>query len=1418
MSEEIRSGTANQSINPYVGPRTFAEDEQRFFFGRAKEIRILEGQVLARRASLFFAPSGAGKSSLLYAGLIPALTTPQEVGRGPRKRAYQKMQVLPVLTVGSGAPIPPGQSITNIYMYHALLRLFPDADPTWLVDLTLADVLDLFVAKPDGAVRSTAPSSSLSALLIFDQFEELFTHHVQRWPEREDFFRQVTAALEAYPLLHILFTMREDYLAELTPYLILLPEQLYHRFRLERLRRDAALQAVIEPAHVANPSRRYATDVAEALVDNLGRTQHKSRRLETREHSAGTAANSNANEDDDLYLSEYIEPVHLQIVCRELWDKLPSDQAVIQMADMQAFGDVDQALTQFYESTITKVLAETRVNEQQLRSWFNEQLITPAQTRGLVYRGERETAGLPNAAVDLLSAAWLIRADRRGSDLWYELAHDRLVEPVWASNFTWFNTKLSMLQRQAALWVKENRAEGLLLRGAILRDAEQWAADHAHELNNDEREFLEKCRTARRAAEVERRMFVTVAILAFSAVTAAIFAFIFLDLARKNEVEAITERDRAQTNESLWWASQSLIQLDIDPVTSLTLATVALPAADSARPYVPEAQLALVQAVRSSLERRYLRVSTTPLTPRKVAMPRRQAPDALALVAGDAIRTLNLTMTELITIATEITPVDEIRWINDNSTFITYNNRGQVVRLWSNNAVIARHVFAEPVACLAVQPMGEQIAICSGATLWLWDGSDTPFALVTNTPFSQSLLDARWSPDGQWLAAWDGDNTLAIWEQATAQIILRRQQAHRAMLRDAAWIYDATDRPRLVTVDLDRQLIIWPTATTQTEQVFPMPSQIDGIMPVDEHRFLTWGVRDATRLWTTAGEETRYGEPADRVADLRIAPNRAEFLTLSDDSTARLWPLATTPNLTTTQVITKPLAHFRGHTKQILAVAWHPTGAYLATAASDGTAIVWDRTAGAALTLMRGHETLDSLFDRIDIFGLYWSDSRHLVTYSEDGTFRKWVAFDEWDQPIRCQRRPSQSWPVCINGTQIVPVTDEGSERVVAAQWVTPSTLGIIDSAGNVRLVTPATATVTSLLQPALPCGKASWHPRGPFILFYSNFISCNEPMPAQIYTITGTGYATTTAPVKYAAWVNEQLLIQQANDQLLLYNTPALTEVVAVATVTETVTSVALSDDAQLAVGFYNGEVVVWDLNNQELRQPIARHLPENPRATGFVESLTWHNENNELLILYNDTVTLWRIDEDVVRFSEDFANLTDAILAPATHWLAVADDRIISVYDVETHERLWVNNDAGNRVQGVRWVQGVPWSQQQDATVNGADEAAPARLLLLTWDGAGVTRLWDWETQRLIDLMPGAFGASGSANVAAISPNGQIIAVGMENSMVQFWRIWHREPEALYTTACGLITRSLTDSQLGEFSVPAERMAHCYAAVGHR
>jgi hypothetical protein len=77
--------------NPYPGPRPFTSEKYHIFAGRDHEISELSSLIISHPAVLLYAQSGAGKTSLLHAGLAPTLN---EKG----------VKLLPVARVG--IPVP----------------------------------------------------------------------------------------------------------------------------------------------------------------------------------------------------------------------------------------------------------------------------------------------------------------------------------------------------------------------------------------------------------------------------------------------------------------------------------------------------------------------------------------------------------------------------------------------------------------------------------------------------------------------------------------------------------------------------------------------------------------------------------------------------------------------------------------------------------------------------------------------------------------------------------------------------------------------------------------------------------------------------------------------------------------------------------------------------------------------------------------------------------------------------------------------------------------------------------------------------------------------------------------------------------------------------------------------------------------
>jgi murein DD-endopeptidase MepM/ murein hydrolase activator NlpD/uncharacterized protein YraI len=494
--------------NPYVGPRTYTRADRNLFFGREREARDLLARVISERLVLFYAQSGAGKSSLLNTSLIPGL---QESG----------FAVLPIGRVSGELPAGVAD-VKNIYLFNLLSRLDQgNAHPAQLAELNLTDFLTHLVsedgehyvydaqavAPSDASSAASATSSAFPYVLIIDQFEEIITTHPARWPDREEFFRQLNQAMQADPNLWVVLTLREDYVAAIEPFAGLMADRMRARFYMQRMGEQAALEAVEKPAALGQ--RPFAPGVAQKLVDNLRQIRVQS--------------------EQSTQLGQYIEPVQLQVVCYQLWENLggtvgseqsplptphsplstlssPITPTYITAGDLDAAGDVDSALAFFYESAIATVFkrAPDEVSERALRNWFSHKLITEAGTRGTVYRGASESAELPNAVVDLLASQFLLRTELRAGGAWVELVHDRFVEPILQSNRAWLQRQ-SPLLRAAQEWDHNERDPARLLSPQQVELARSEAQGIADPLVADFLAASERAAQALAEQEVARR-------------------------------------------------------------------------------------------------------------------------------------------------------------------------------------------------------------------------------------------------------------------------------------------------------------------------------------------------------------------------------------------------------------------------------------------------------------------------------------------------------------------------------------------------------------------------------------------------------------------------------------------------------------------------------------------------------------------------------------------------------------------------------------------------------------------------------------------------------------------------------------------------------------------------------------------------
>jgi len=400
--------------NPYIGPRPFQREEKRLFFGRDKDADKLLSMIIDNKIVILYAQSGAGKTSLINACMLDLLEE-------------EEFKVLKIEKIGDdiGRKFNP----QNIFLFNTLTHL-----------------------NLKGSVHQELEKEDLSAfikhnykdlienpfVIIFDQFEEIFTAHRDRWQDREGFFYEIEKLCENYPTSRIVFTMREDYIGYFDSFDHIWNVRPYY-FRLDLLNKDGALSAIKNPAKFKK--RKYDKDVAETIVQELLRSKFQDQEGQTK-----------------IIEGEFVEPVQLQIVCQKLWDSLNPHEEVITKDHLEVIGGVEKVLEDFYEAALHKALKEYPDKEQKLRNWIGKRLITPIETRGTVLYDKTEIGEIHGSMIESLRNSYLIRFEKRAGANWISLSHDRFIDPIIQSNQQW---QLKTQQKKARKF--KNLFYGLLI-------------------------------------------------------------------------------------------------------------------------------------------------------------------------------------------------------------------------------------------------------------------------------------------------------------------------------------------------------------------------------------------------------------------------------------------------------------------------------------------------------------------------------------------------------------------------------------------------------------------------------------------------------------------------------------------------------------------------------------------------------------------------------------------------------------------------------------------------------------------------------------------------------------------------------------------------------------------------------------------
>ena len=424
-----------EDLHPYPGLTSFTEEDAEYFFGREAEVEQMWRKLEQPHMLALIGPSGAGKSSFLRAGLIPS-----------------------ALPGWSCAVCTPGNT--------PVLSLGRALSPVMAGD---TDVFEQLLAfdDPDVAVEVVARwrRKHGHALLVVDQFEELFT---QNAPEVQQRFSDLLARIAIEGDVHVLLSMRDDFLFRCSDQLALAP--LFSELTPLRTPEGEALRrALVQPAMKCG--YRFEDD---GVVDEmLGEVEGERGAL----------------------------PL-LAFAMSRLWEKRDRENGLLTRQAYHDIGGVGGALARHAEATIDRIGADRLPIVREL---FRN-LVTAEGTRAVrewnellsIFSDSRRESQPEEVLRQLIDARMLTSYEVREEDeeptRRVEIIHESLLAN-WPRLVRWQTQDADAAQlrdqlRQAArTWEEHDRSDDMLWTGSAYREFASWRERYPGGLTDTEEAF-----------------------------------------------------------------------------------------------------------------------------------------------------------------------------------------------------------------------------------------------------------------------------------------------------------------------------------------------------------------------------------------------------------------------------------------------------------------------------------------------------------------------------------------------------------------------------------------------------------------------------------------------------------------------------------------------------------------------------------------------------------------------------------------------------------------------------------------------------------------------------------------------------------------------------------------------------------------
>ncbi|MGZ8765440.1 MAG: WD40 repeat domain-containing protein, partial [Acidimicrobiia bacterium] len=986
---------------PYKGLAAFQPEDASLFFGREAFVDELVGRLRTARKLVIGGPSGSGKSSLLRAGLIPAV----ESGALP---GSQNWRVL-LFTPGPDALAE---------LHHQIVTFAPDGSVPSVAEL-----------RSDPRSVRAAARAEPGVLLAIDQFEELFTLNPSGDAEC---FVAVLAELVDPPRsqVRVAISLRADFYgaSALHPWLARCISD--NQVLVGPMQRAELRRAIEGPAH--RVGLRLEPGLVDAILDEEGAepgslplVAHALMETWLRRRgslltldgfrAAGGVAGALAQRADELYETKFSDDE--QIAARRLLLRL--------------------------------VNAGDGVPDTRRRITWDELGADDATRR----------------AVDTLADARLLSVDSQTVEIAHEAiiqTWPRLRR--WIDDTRDDLRTRQRIDRAAAEWDGQERNPALLYRGTPLDASLEWAGAHPEELSGLDRDFLETSEgvrsaerneaeaVARRGQRVRWAAIGALATLATAAVIASLVALVALQRSRADARDAREASTLANERFARALATQSMSASPDDPLLGIGLAAESI---SRSAPPLAEARSALVEARVARADAKVPVPFGAPL-PVGDALTATLSPDGETLVIGG--RDGEVTVWD-VAAGRERSRLDghtggvQEAAIDPGGEHVATAGADGTVWLWdlTERSDQPADPFVDLDAIIwsvAFSPDGSTLATASeDGTVRLFDAETgeqrgDPLGVRPGADF----ITVAFSPRGDRLVAGTGTGEVLSW-LLPSRAPLPPFVAHTSDVWEL--VFDPSGG-RLFTGSSDGTARVWSVGDSQLlEEPFRRPDRtldvdvVSGIVVSpdggdvyvggDDGAVWSWDVATAGAVGPTA---IRHPAP---IIDAARSADGTRLATLDNDQTVRFWDLSPAPPATTT------LAELDG---PAFGISADRSGRHLAVGGGDGRVQLLDARTGEPEGELDGQAG--------QVFGVaYLPSGAAIVTGDESGALRKW---DRTTRRRERERRAAHAGPitnvaVSPDGSLVASSSDDGTVRVWDARTLTPRTDALGPHMGGAKKV-----------------------------------------------------------------------------------------------------------------------------------------------------------------------------------------------------------------------------------------------------------------------------------------------------------------------------------------------------------------------------